>query len=117
MVRAAALTCAVLLVSGAHSAYAQQADAAADLVSSWLLVAAERDVASGQPRRVAGSRGLLVLDGAGHVFEFFTTPSGVPPDPSRPDPRRTFTDNGGFWGAPTYAASSFRERTSSPATG
>jgi Lipocalin-like domain len=97
MVRAA-LSCVVLLISAADAADAQPTDAAADLVSSWLLVAAERDVASGQARRVAGARGLLVLDGAGNVFEFFSTPSGVPPESTRPDPRRVFADNGGFWG-------------------
>jgi hypothetical protein len=67
-------------------------------VSSWLLVGAERDVASGEPRRVAGSRGLLVLDGAGNVFEFFNTPSAAPANSAQPDPRRIFADNGGFWG-------------------
>jgi hypothetical protein len=97
-VRAAAVTCVTLLVSGAPAAYAQQADAAADLVSSWILVAAERDIASGEARRVAGARGLLVLDGAGNVFEFFTAPSGDASAPARPDPRRIFADNGGFWG-------------------
>jgi hypothetical protein len=99
MVRAAALTYAVLLISAAHPVDAQRTSAAADLVSSWLLVAAERDIASGQPRRIAGARGLLVLDGAGHVFEFFTAPSGErPAESARPDARRTFSDNGGFWG-------------------
>lgn len=91
-----ALSLAVLLIAATLSANAQRADAAAGLVSSWLLVAAERDIASGQARRVAGARGLLVLDGAGNVFEFFSTPSGEPT--ARPDPRRTFADNGGFWG-------------------
>ena len=97
MVRAA-LLCAVLLVSAVPAARAQQTDTAAELVSSWLLVAAERDIAGGEARRVAGSRGLLVLDGAGNVFEFFTTPSGNPPNSAQPDPRRVFADNGGFWG-------------------
>lgn len=98
MARAAALASALLLFSAAPPANAQRTDAAADLVSSWLLVAAERDVASGQARRVAGSRGLLVLDGAGNVFEFFTAPSGDRPASAAPDPRRAFMDNGGFWG-------------------
>ena len=97
MVRAA-LSCAVLLMSAAPAADAQQTDAAADLVSSWLLVAAERDIASGRARRVPGSRGLLVLDGAGNVFELFSAPSGGPPNSAQPDPRRVFADNGGFWG-------------------
>lgn len=95
--RAAALACAVLLVSAAQATHAQQTNAA-DLVSSWLLVGAERDVASREPRRVTGSRGLLVLDAAGNVFEFFTTPSAGPPSFAQPDPRRIFADNGGFWG-------------------
>ena len=111
MVRATALTCAVLFLATGYSTNAQpdaqpdarqldarQTAAAADLVSSWLLVAAERDVASGQPRRVAQARGLLILDGAGYVFEFVTAPSGAPPEPARADPRRIFADNGGFWG-------------------
>ena len=84
MVRAAALTCAMFLCSAAPAARAQQIDAAADLVSSWLLVTAERDIASGEARRVPGSRGLLVLDGAGNVFEFFSTPSGAPPNSAPP---------------------------------
>jgi hypothetical protein len=96
MVRAAALTCAVLLISAAQAADAQQAGA--DLVSSWLLVAAERDIASGQARRVPGARGLLVLDAAGNVFEFFRAPSALPLESSQPDPRRVFADHGGFWG-------------------
>jgi hypothetical protein len=97
-VRARALTCAALLIAAAPAASAQQAGAAADLVSTWLLVAAERDVASGQPRRVQGARGLLVLDAAGNVFEFFTAASGALPPSAPPDPRRVFADNGGFWG-------------------
>jgi hypothetical protein len=97
MVRAA-VTGAMLLIFATQSAYAQQNGAAADLVSSWLLVSAERDIASGQARRVAGARGLLVLDGAGNVFELFTAPSAVPPESTQPDPRRVFADNGGFWG-------------------
>jgi len=98
MVRAAALTCAVLVISAAPPASAQETGAAANLVSSWLLVAAERDIASGQARRVPGARGLLVLDGAGNVFEFFTAASGDRPESAQPDPRRVFADNGGFWG-------------------
>jgi hypothetical protein len=53
--------------------------------------------ASHRGDRVAGARGLLVLDGAGNVFEFFTAPSGDA-EPSQPGARRVFADNGGFWG-------------------
>jgi hypothetical protein len=86
------------VISAAQATHAQQTDTAADLVSSWLLVTAERAVTSGEPRRVPGARGLLVLDGAGHVFELFSAPSGGPPSAAEPDPRRIFMDNGGFWG-------------------
>jgi hypothetical protein len=96
MLRATALACALVLFSAV--AGAQQTSAAADLVSSWLLVGAERDVASGEARRVPGARGLLILDGAGNVFEFFTTPSGDRPEPARSPAQRVFADNGGFWG-------------------
>lgn len=97
MVRAAAIMWVMLLVA-APAAYPQQNEAEADLVSSWLLVAAERDIASGQARRVPGARGLLVLDGAGNVFEIFTAASGERLEPQPADPRRVFADNGGFWG-------------------
>jgi hypothetical protein len=43
MVRAAALMCAVFFTSAAQPARAQPVVAATDLVSSWLLEAAERD--------------------------------------------------------------------------
>jgi hypothetical protein len=98
MMRAATVACAVLFTAATPAADAQQTDAAAELVSSWILVAAERDIASGQARRVAGARGLLVLDGAGNVFELFTAPSGDSSESARPDARRVFADNGGFWG-------------------
>jgi hypothetical protein len=58
MVRGATLTCAVLLIASVRPADAQQTDAAAELVSTWLLVGAERDVGSGAPGRVQGARGL-----------------------------------------------------------
>ena len=92
------ISLAVLLILATQPAVAQPSGTAADLVSSWLLVAAERDVASGQPRRVTGARGLLILDGAGNVFEFFTAPAGEPAASPQPDARRIFADNGGFWG-------------------
>lgn len=94
--RATAFACTLLFISAA--ADAQRSDTTADLVSSWLLVAAERDVASGEPRRIAGARGLLILDGAGNVFEFFTTPSGDSAAPETTAAQRVFADNGGFWG-------------------
>ena len=94
----AALLFVVLVISAAPPARAQSSGAAADLVSSWLLVTAERDVAAGEARRVAGSRGLLILDAAGYAFELFSTPSGATPESPRSAAQRIFADNGGFWG-------------------
>jgi hypothetical protein len=41
---------------------------------------------------------LLVLDGAGNVFEFFTAPSGDQPESAPSAAQRVFADSGGFWG-------------------
>jgi hypothetical protein len=93
-----AVTCAVYLVGVPLAAGAQQADAAGSLVSSWTLAAAERGIASGQPSRVPGARGLLVLDNAGNVFEYFIAANGDRPESARSGPQQAFADNGGFWG-------------------
>lgn len=93
------MTAAALgLLGTAPAVEAQRPDAAGALVSSWTLAAAERDVASGEPARIPGARGLLILDGAGHVFEFFSTASRDEPESLRLDPQRAFADFGGFWG-------------------
>ena len=93
-----AITFAVILVWTARSSEAQQTDTADELVSSWTLAALERGVAGGQPTRVAGARGLLIIDRVGNVFEFFSTASRDEPESPRLDPQRTFADFGGFWG-------------------
>lgn len=79
------------------AASAQQTNAAAELVSTWTLAAVEKHASSDEPTRVQG-RGLLVMDGAGYVFEFFSTASRDLPESTRLDPQRTFADFGGFWG-------------------
>lgn len=89
---------ALVLIVTARLAGAQAADAADGLVSSWTLVALERDITSAEPTRLRGSRGLLVIDGAGHVFEFFNAAARQPSATSQRDPQQTFEEFGGFWG-------------------
>jgi hypothetical protein len=94
------LKCAIALALIAPACISRsRADGAADgLVSSWTLVAAERAAASPEPTRVRGSRGLLVIDGAGHVFEFFNAAGRQASETPLSDPQRTLEDFGGFWG-------------------
>ena len=91
----AILAMPVLLLAG-QTAAAQ--DAAADLISSWTLLAVEKNAASSEPTRARGARGLLILDGAGNVFEFFSTATRDEPESPQVDPQRTFDTFGGFWG-------------------
>jgi len=79
----------------------RSSDAAAGLVGTWMLAAAERDVAGEAPTAVRGARGLLVIDSVGNVFEFFEVPSGVARVPE--DRREAYAVFGGFWGS--YEAS------------
>ena len=79
MTRAFILGIGISVACAAHAPLAGQAPAAMpDLVSSWTLVGFERGVNSGQPTRVQGARGLLIVDRAGV--------------------QRTFANYGGFWG-------------------
>ena len=74
-----------VLFWAAGGAEAQQQDPSVDrLVSSWTLAGLERGIASGEATRVPGARGLLVIDRAGNVFEFFSTGSRDKPDSPRP---------------------------------
>lgn len=88
---------AVVLI-GAGGELAAQTGAAADLVSSWTLVAVEKGASGDEPTRLRRPRGLLVLDGAGYAFEFFSTASREEPEAPQLDPQGTFADFGGFWG-------------------
>jgi hypothetical protein len=89
---------ALVLLGVARVSSAQPADAAADLVGSWTLVTVEKHVAGGEPTRMQAPRGLLVLDGAGHVFEFFSTARRDEPESPQLDPVRALENFGGFWG-------------------
>lgn len=87
----------LLLLTGITAA-AQESDAVAELISSWTLIGVEKDAASSTPTRARGARGLLVLDGAGNVFEFFSTATRNEPEAPQVDPQRTIASFGGFWG-------------------
>jgi hypothetical protein len=95
-VPAACLLFALIWVAP-HS-YAQTDNSAAALVSTWTLVSIERDVASGDPVRQSSPRGLLVLDRAGYVFEYFSSVSRNENESPRLDPIGTLDSVGGFWG-------------------
>jgi hypothetical protein len=79
-------------------ASAQDSGGLDELISSWTLISVEKDVASSEPTRARGARGLLILDGAGNVFEFFSTATRDEPESPQVDPQRTFATFGGFWG-------------------
>lgn len=90
------------------TALAQAADPARDIIGTWRLVGAERGLASGEPVRSRGARGLLIFDGAGNVFEYFDT--GDPGDASsaQSNAERTLASVGGFWGRYTLDAETGR---------
>ena len=104
MTRTAVLSLALVLVWNAHSPSARQTvtpTTAPSLVSTWTLITFEQGVSGGQPVRVNNPRGLLVLDAAGHAFEFVTslasqrTTGGQLPVG---EALATFAGYGGFWG-------------------
>lgn len=88
------------VTAAAFSVRAQPAaEPAAGLIGSWMLVAAEKDGRDGdEAGPFRGVRGLLVIDGAGNVFEFFSTATRDEPESPTVDPQRTFAAFGGFWG-------------------
>jgi hypothetical protein len=104
MTRATGICLALVLVCTAPSSSARQtvvAPTVASLVSTWTLTLFEQGVSGGQPARVANPRGLLVLDAAGHAFEFVTSVAGqrtmggqVP----LAEAQAAFAGYGGFWG-------------------
>ena len=103
--RALAVSFALVLIWAAHPLTARQstnpAPSAASLVSTWTLTTFEQGVSGGPAARVTNPRGLLVLDAAGHAFEFVTssatqrTAAGQVPIADAP---AAFAAYGGFWG-------------------
>jgi hypothetical protein len=104
MTRVVGLTLALVLVWTAPSPSARQTAPARpfNLVSTWTLSAFEQGVSGGAPARVNNPRGLLILDRAGHAFEFVTslatqrTAGGQVPVA---EAQATFAGYGGFWGS------------------
>lgn len=102
------LVIAIALVLGwpTHYSSARQtatpaAAAAPALVSTWTLTTFDQGVSGGPATRVTNPRGLLILDAAGHAFEFVTSlatqraAGGQVPVAEAP---ATFAAYGGFWG-------------------
>jgi hypothetical protein len=105
-----ALVAALLLaccMSG--TAEAQTASIADRLVGSWILVAVDKQASSDAPVRARAPHGLLVLDGAGNVFELFSATAVLPQGAVAPiGPLLTFAEHGGFWGRYTVDAPALR---------
>lgn len=91
---------AIVLCGALHVAAAEDADGADALVSSWTLLALERIGANGEATRARAPHGLLVLDGAGYVFEYFSAQSAAADAAadSWTSQQRIFAEHGGFWG-------------------
>src|ERR1044071_5317695 len=95
-----ALLLSVALLAGAARAQ-QPAPSAPPLAGTWTLASLEDLSPAGQATRVQNVRGLLVLDGAGLVFE-----AVVRGDRTRPtedtktltEAQRAFAVYGGLWG-------------------
>jgi hypothetical protein len=104
MMRSAVLVLTLVLVSAALPFSAQEAPrtvTAEDFVSTWTLTAFDQGVSGGAPARVANPRGLLVLDRAGHAFEFVTSLANqrtVGAQMPAADAQAAFAGYGGFWG-------------------
>jgi len=103
MTRTLGVVVALVLTWAAQPFSVQQtpSPATATLVSTWTLTTFEQGVNGTPPARVGNPRGLLVLDAAGHAFEFVTslatqrTAGGQVPVADAP---AAFTGYGGFWG-------------------
>lgn len=106
---ALALSLASVLCATSGTLDAQPLGAAEALVSSWTLVSVDKQAGSDEPVRVRAPRGLLVLDGAGNVFEYFN--AAVPREPGTEalsNASQTLEDVGGFWGRYTVDESAGR---------
>jgi hypothetical protein len=88
---------ALVLTWTTRVSVAQSGADEADLIGTWTLVAAERDIGSEEPVGVRGPRGVLILDGAGYVFEFFSAPDASA-EASLSGSQQTLAEYGGFWG-------------------
>jgi hypothetical protein len=103
--RALVVSFALVLISAAHPTTERQstnpAPASSSLVSTWTLTTFEQGGTGGQASRVTNPRGLLVLDAAGHAFEFVTSSATQRVAPGQvpvADAPAAFAAYGGFWG-------------------
>ncbi len=96
----------LFLLCSTGSAQAQVTNLRDALVGTWVLVGLEREEAGGERTRTRGQRGVLILDRAGNVFEFFSTSSRNEPEVVPEDPQRTLRNFGGFWGTYTVDSTS-----------
>jgi lipocalin-like protein len=79
------------------------------LVSSWILVSVDKQAGTDAPVRARLPRGLLVLDGAGNVFELFSaTPARAEGAAVPTGALLTLEEYGGFWGRYTVDESTGR---------
>jgi hypothetical protein len=89
----------VLLLGTGGALAAQPASIAERLVGTWTLVSAEKQAGSETPVHARAPHGLLVLDRAGNVFEFFDAPPARSPGAAAPNGAlQTLEEYGGFWG-------------------
>jgi lipocalin-like protein len=103
MTRAFVVSLALALVWVARPSSLQTSppSTASPLVSTWTLTTFEQGVSGGSAARVANPRGMLILDAAGHAFEFFTSQAtqriagGQVPVA---EALAAFAAYGGFWG-------------------
>ena len=94
-----AFVVALLLLAVAPHPAAQQTTQPSpnDLVGTWTLVSTDEGGAGGQ--RVPNPRGLLIVDGAGHVFETVSRATRQQPAGAAPrltDQQLTFAMYSGF---------------------
>jgi hypothetical protein len=110
------MLCVALMVWAAHAPVAQESPASSpDLTSTWTLNSVERGVNGEKPERIQNVRGLLIIDSAGHIFEFFTTASRQQPETAQADPLAMFNAYGGFWGG--YKVDAARKKIAFKAQG
>lgn len=88
---------AALLIGTGQVSLAQESEPS-DLVGTWVLVSLERGVSRPEPARSRGARGLLVIDRAGDVYEYFSGPDNGGQDARGTAAQQTLANVGGFWG-------------------
>jgi len=107
MKRPAFVLVVALIAGGLHATAQQPAPATArDLIGTWTLVSTEQGVDGPKPTTAPTPRGLLILDGGGHVFEMITRANrGLPVvTPPLTDQQVTFATFSGVWGGYTADA-------------